>query len=540
MIFLMMLLSIPLNAADIYCSNGGCAAQDANSSIVFSNGNATKTVIWVNTLLDSVLTISVPAQTIPRNANIYIQNQDRNKDLTIHSGSTIPNTPGGDVNVYSDIFNILAIDSSGLSGTNGKHSSEICAANMQSGLLGTAAQTYWNSRQAPLSPTSCAATDETWIDSQFSCPVGYTYQATDSVTVKRIERKNKCASNYFKNRCVKRTYDLVCRFDITRRVADNTSYELKDHYSYYIPPMPNGGFNIARYSYIGSGYYNSGRYFDITYKVTDKQLASFPTPKTLCADLFTNQVKFTAYFNLLAAPGVVPAVTHVNSTTASLDTNTGIFQIPLPDSGTDSRGGTLDYTNTRIIIKSMNSLGFYVDNLARDDVSYGPRTRREFTHCLGMGGSLATSPVCTKIPGPAYSFTYNIVDQYGAISQDLVLNVPASNSRTLYLYMYSNTPYQAVWDGGAAYSYRYQTNTSTCNTGSRGNSTLAQRCVCTSGTLTVNAFKFNGTYYDTCSVHGYWSYQPVTTVTDVDHGWMWDQNSEPGEHYKISQLTEYY
>lgn len=451
--------------SEIDCSNGDCHTTTA--TITQTAGDADYTALWISNIIGDVRFYTPPGNT-PRDSKIYMVNRNSNRNLNINLTSTIPNSNGGDIDLVSDIFNIIQVNSSGNFGKNGVNSSNLCAQAFKRGDFGPEGVSYWNDRDG-LDDNKCLAEDMNFLDQKFSCPTGYNENSSGDVSVNRISKMRKCVSLYNRSQCIRRTYDLNCTFDVIRRVDDNSSYDLKDHPGYYFSRPLNSNYDASRISSVPGGFFRSGRTFTQTLRVLEKDLNRFSTENELCVWALENQPKFSAFWNTtIDNNGVITPSTTRTFNVSFDDSNLTAFHFPLPDSGTDSKGNPIDYTKARIIVKSPNSGGFYEDFTSRNGLktTHYHRPYRGFKDCIGLNGSAVNDYICNKIPGPAFSITYNIVDEYGVLSEDLTFNIPSSRSRTAQLFRFAAEygSYNFNCTPGSAFSFDFNgTVVTNCN-----------------------------------------------------------------------------
>jgi len=508
--------------SEIDCSNGDCHTTTA--TITQTAGDANYTALWISNIIGDV-SFFTPQGNTPRDSKIYLVNRNANRNLNINLASTIPNSSGGNIDLVSDIFNIIQVNSSGNVGKNGVNSSLLCAQAFKRGDFGAEGISYWNDRDG-LDDTRCLAEDIAYLDQKFSCPSGYLENSSGDVNVSRIEKKRKCVSLYNRSQCIRRTYDLNCTFDIIRKKSDNLSYDLKDHAGFYIASPFGSTYDPARYSSIPGGYYRSGRTFTQNIRVFEKDLTRFSTENELCVWAFENQTKFVAFWNTTYDNnGVITPTTTRTYNVPFDDGNQTSFHFPLPDSGLDSRGNPIDYSKARIILKSPNASGFYNDFISRNGEKslYYAKPQRGFRDCIGLNSSALNDYICNKIPGPAFSMTYNILDEYGVMSQDLTFNIGSSRTRSVQLWKYS------AGFGAVVFP---------CKTG------------------THSSFDFNGSIISNCNV-----YLPNTVEGDASYNYFnsgdflytvqynWSVNGSGyhddsdfrfGEFYLVTSFTDYY
>ena len=454
----LLLLTLLINtsfvkAASVYCSNGDCTGQDANSTIAFTNGDLNKTVMWVSAIADSILNVINPSGQQPRDANIFVRNQDSTKELNLSIGSTLQDISGGRVDVYTDIFDTIGIDVSSNNGANGKNSSVICAEQFRDRILGSSAASYWNSDSRTGLPTSsCVSADTEWMNNQFACPSGYTEQPNDTVTVTRISKKNKCVSSYTTNRCVSRTYDVTCKVNIKRKNCGNVPYSLQDNDAVYIQPMASDSYDNGLCSdyeekilmgkhfaistsddsiYSGDdsleiySFKKTGTTFDITGRVTEKKRKELlDDDLNVCEYIATQATTVTASYNISHFNPDTNVTTYTKESgfgeITYHDDSRSSFYFPLPDNATNSKNSSITNSDYRIVLKPW--LGMTSFASLKPWMGGVP----DIKNCLGLDGSSLSDINCDRTPGPAFTVTYYIIDRYGMRSSYLTFTVPES------------------------------------------------------------------------------------------------------------------
>lgn len=405
-------------SATVDCSNGDCS-YDSLVEVSNISSSTEYTNIWVNNIIDDTFSLIVPLNEIPRNAFIYLNNGVKNKTLNISSGSTVIGYDGPDFKIVTDIFSSINISGSGISGVNGKNSTNICAERFSSGYYGQTALDYWNQRDTGKSNLSCDNDDVDWVNDQFSCPSGYNLGG-NTVNLSRLVTKRKCSAGFNQAICLKRTYDVTCNMNIVRRKCGNEVYSLADHSDYYNPKSASVIFNSAKCT--GEGFFKkSGDILERRFRISEKTRLQYPSNEDLCNYLISNQTGFNASWDYTWNDNGVWRTEEVFEKEVSYED--GVvkrqFYFPLPDNITDSEGNTILPDDIRVGLKAWGTGNF--STITSSAVTMG---KRMIHNCLGLDGSAPNDFLCDRTPGEAFDITFNIIDSKGNKSRDLVVKIP--------------------------------------------------------------------------------------------------------------------
>lgn len=424
-------------ASQIECSDGGCSS-DPSVTVTAISGTANYSTLWVSSFVDSVMEIITPSGKVPRDNRLFIRNGDKTKDLMINLSSDLSNINGGNSVIISDVFDNIIINSKGSSGNDGKSSTQICADSFKAGDYGIVPSQYWTDRDSGLDQNNCVAEDIDYLDSKFSCPSGYTERLNGNVSVTRIEKKKKCSALYNQTRCVKRTFDVTCKMSIVRNVCGNQNYSISDHGDYYISKPFGMVFETSECVDLPNSLKISGDSLTFYYRVDEAKLQSFSTKELLCNDLLVNGTKFVATFDYLYNDNGIWKTDKIKYKTAEfIDGGTKrAFYWPIPDDMIDSKGDVISPSEMRVVLKSWDILG--LKNLK----TYG-NPRKEIQNCMGLDGSALDDFLCDRAPGPAFTIKYNLIDKYGALSEELTLNIPEGRTQPVWVYAYNQNWFDA-------------------------------------------------------------------------------------------------
>lgn len=288
-----------------------------------------------------------------------------------------------------ELINNIDINNSGLNGSNGKNSSDICAENFVSGKYGQDAKDYFlNKRSGSVTP--CDLDDVSYLkNNQFSCDIGLDPQISSSRNILTFEEKRMCRANISQNLCVKKTFDVTCEERLKGDQCCNTAPDFNYITDYIIP---QGFFsNLECRPSLCDGI-NNGLVKKVTNRVTSTDLNN----PNYCQNILTNRKKL----NLTFLTGLTVQNISIATTTRN--------NVTMPNIVVSKDGNQLTSANYRLIITSLGTL---------------KNNNLDIRNCFGLNGSAQNDYACDIKPGIATVLKLRAVDVYGDYSDEISLNI---------------------------------------------------------------------------------------------------------------------
>jgi hypothetical protein len=212
-ILLFLILFSSYAQENISCSNGDCIFSGnlnvSNETELLDNSQ------FEIEFLEEDIDIELPDQAIPRDFVSLIRTKDEEgKDFNISLSSTNKSYDSPNFILFSDIIDILQINTSGYNGIVSNNASNICAERIKSGFYGNSIRSFYLSRRSSdnLLPDYCDSIDVAQIKSgNFSCDIGDSV-VNEEITAQRWEEKSQCEGNAFRFLCIDRKLNMNCRW----------------------------------------------------------------------------------------------------------------------------------------------------------------------------------------------------------------------------------------------------------------------------------------------------------------------------------------
>lgn len=163
--------------------------------------------------LEEDLDIELPSSEIPRDFVSLIRTKNNEgKDLNISLKSSNAKHDSPRFILFSDIIDILQINTDGYDGIISNDASNICADKIISGGYGNTIKLFYESRRNndPSLGAGCDSLDLAEIKSDnFSCDIGDSV-STQEIVANRWEEKSKCEGNAYRFLCIDRKLNMNC------------------------------------------------------------------------------------------------------------------------------------------------------------------------------------------------------------------------------------------------------------------------------------------------------------------------------------------
>lgn len=197
----------------VSCSNGDCSFS--------GNLNVSNETEFLNysqfeiEFLESDIEINLPEGEIPRNFRSLIRTQEMDgQDFSLNLSSSNKDHDSAQFILFSDVIDLLQINTSGYDGIISNDASVICSNNIKNGVYGQVAKNFYEQRRSsdPLIEDKCDSVDVTYLQTNnFSCEEGNVVN-TEEVNAQRWEERSQCGGNAFRFLCLDRRLNLNCRW----------------------------------------------------------------------------------------------------------------------------------------------------------------------------------------------------------------------------------------------------------------------------------------------------------------------------------------
>lgn len=445
-IFLIFLLCFQVLAQEevplmITCDDVSCLFD---SSLNVVNENNSDDFLSFNILSNQDdLEISKVQNSSNMEVRSYILNNSiYGKNFSVNFSSTKEDEDASNFVMVTDILSNLDINLDGIVGIDGKSTNLLCAENFLSGAYGDEAMDYFTQRRVDNSDVSSLCDDEDilWLDEhKFTCPSGYIEHDGVVATVERIKKQRKCISTGVRSRCVRRTFNIICKSyqtTVTGQCCNSPrnnwfsgsidsvfvpeplnwscdpslcDIKIENGNSYFLNGMSRtSSWNVPEFIY------NQGNQVACNYAMGDSPDVGWATwVYSIPGD--TN------------SPLIEGNRSYVKSVSLS---GSNTFEIPAPDRvDVPSSGDNWEYSNRRYAIDTSKSTVSIKD-------------------CLGLTGSSGYDITCVKNPGAAGKLYIYPLDEYGRSGKEIRLDIPESPSYKDFYYINSNVLYESGIDGG--------------------------------------------------------------------------------------------
>lgn len=242
------------SSGSISCGQSSCLPTSPFPNSVDIQEKATYSAIDLNFLGIDLNMSVIPAQ-VSKNVHMYLTNGEvgNAKNLTIDLSSSVSGEKAPNIIVIGDNFDNVNIKLNGYSGVGGKDASQICSDNIQSLKYGTNANLkYLQNRANPaneLSVDRCGDMDVADLTTdKFACtdPNFVDVSSTQSISVDRVQKVNKCLSIVPQPICVQPAYKIRCDYDLWLKNI-NSSYNLGSADAQFnLVPDESGGRDTLR------------------------------------------------------------------------------------------------------------------------------------------------------------------------------------------------------------------------------------------------------------------------------------------------------
>lgn len=397
----------------IECDSSLCN-YDPELSLQSQGGGNEHSSASIVPLLDT-LSVTRRATSNKREARLYVETRSPyGQDLAVDLSDMDGLDGSSDFTLIGDILGNLNISLNGTFGQDGKSASQVCKENFLSGVYGSDALSYFQTRRDeapednPVSP-NCDVQDLEWVRSnKFSCPENHNLVSGEEIEVERIIKKRHCQGFAQFSRCVRRTKDVTCRFERIGKFCCDASTSWSNYFpnGVYLPPLSgescdpskceeSSTFNSAQNNF------KTGAYQEVTYSsVFESEILRLGGEELWCRE--------EAQKNEIVAKYVsVDQYGNTNETTTQ-----GASYV----SGYNHNHFKIPYPNTIEASTDENIEGVMI-NTSKSTVGV--------KNCLGLNGSNNNDYQCERIsPGGAGKLYIHLTDSLGQISNEITINIP--------------------------------------------------------------------------------------------------------------------